>query len=92
MAYAIYTAVRYLVDLLELAIFITVIISWLPVKKDNRFIKLLYQITEPIMSPIRSLLQKSEFTKNLMMDFSPIVALLLLELFKGIVHAITNRF
>lgn len=90
MPYTIFTAVRYLIDLLELAIFITVIISWLPIQKDNRFIKLLYQITEPIMAPIRNLLQRSSFTKNLMIDFSPVVAILLLELLKGIIFNIVK--
>ena len=84
----IYIAIRYLIKLLEFAIFVTVIISWLPVSKDNRFIILLYQVTEPIMAPIRKMLKKSSFTNNLMIDFSPVVAILLLELVNTIAYKI----
>lgn len=84
----IYIAIRYLIKLLELAIFITVIVSWLPVRKDNWFIMLLYQITEPIMAPIRSMLRKSSFMNNLMIDLSPVVAILLLELVNTIAYNI----
>lgn len=84
----VYIAVRYLIKLLEFAIFITVVISWLPVNRDNRFIILLYQITEPIMAPIRRMLKKSAFTNNLMIDFSPVVAILLLELVNSILYRI----
>lgn len=84
----VYVAIRYLIKLLEFAIFITVVISWLPVRKDNRLIILLYQITEPIMAPIRRMLKKSAFTNNLMIDFSPVVAILLLELINSILYRI----
>lgn len=84
----IYIAIRYLIKLLEFAIVITAIISWLPVSKDNRFIILLYQITEPIMAPIRKLLKKSSVTNNLMIDFSPLVAILLLELVDSLAYRI----
>jgi YggT family protein len=92
MPYTIYLAVKYLIDLLELAVFLTVIISWLPIQKDNRFIRILYQITEPVLAPIRNLLHRSAFTKNLMIDFSPVIAILLLELLKSIVYYIVARF
>lgn len=84
----IYIAIRYLIKLLEFAIVITAIISWLPVSRDNRFIILLYQITEPIMAPIRRMLKKSAFTNNLMIDVSPVVAILLLELVNSILYRI----
>jgi len=45
---------------------------------ESRYpIRLLYQLTEPILSPIR------RFATFGMMDFSPIVALILLEVIRG---------
>jgi YggT family protein len=73
-----------------LVILARVIISWLPVagvRVDmyHPLIRLLYQITDPILDPIR------RFTTFGMMDFSPIVALILLEIIQRVlVAAITQ--
>jgi len=73
-----------------LAILARVIISWLPmagVRVDmyHPLIRFLYQITDPILDPIR------RFATFGMMDFSPIVALILLEIIQRVlVAAITQ--
>jgi YggT family protein len=61
------------------AILIRVILSWLPmanVRIDpyNPVVRLLYQITDPILEPLR------RFTTVGMIDLSPLVALLVLDL------------
>jgi YggT family protein len=81
----IYTALRYLFDVLQFAIFARVIISWLPIPKENQIIKFLYQITEPIMAPIRGMIERSSFGKNMMFDFSPIIALLLIQFIRTLI-------
>ena len=40
---------------LSIADFVRVIISWLPISRDNQLIRALYQLTEPILAPIRIL-------------------------------------
>ena len=77
------TTVTLLFRFLSLAILARVIISWLPmagVRVDmyHPLIRFLYQITDPILEPIR------RFTTFGMMDFSPIVALILLEIIRQI--------
>ena len=52
-----------------------VILSWIPIgNPNNPVISFIYEITEPILAPIRKLIPLS-----LPIDFSPIIALLLLR-------------
>lgn len=80
-----YIFLAILFDAIELVILVRVFLSWLPVPKDHRLVNLLYQVTEPILAPIRSLIERSSFGRNMMFDFSPIVAFLLIGLIRNIV-------
>lgn len=77
-------AIYYVFKFIEFAILARVIISWLPVPKENQLIRILYQITEPILAPIRSILDRSEMGRNMMVDFSPIIAFILITLIENI--------
>jgi YggT family protein len=75
------TAVNVVFQVASLAILARVIISWLPmlgVRLDpyHPMIRFLYQITDPILDPIR------RFATFGMIDFSPIVALILLDIIR----------
>lgn len=79
------TALVRVLELLELAIFVRVIISWIPIQKNGHFMRILYQITEPILAPIRNMIERSSLGKNMMMlDFSPIIAFLLIGFLKSL--------
>lgn len=80
----VYTAIFLLLRFIEIAILARVVISWLPVSRDSQFIRLLYQITEPILAPIRRMIERSALGRNMMIDFSPIVAFLLIALIRNI--------
>jgi len=66
-------------ELMFVLIFIKVIFSWLNVK--NWFGNLISELTEPILLPIRKVLPSKT-----MLDFSPIVAILLLQGLQYLVH------
>ena len=55
--------------LLEFLILARVILSWIHIGRNNSIVQLLYTLTEPILSPIRSLLDKSPLG-GMMLDFS----------------------
>lgn len=57
------------------AIFGQIILSWIAPHNDNPAIKLLYQITEPVMRPARKLLPPISG-----MDFSPIIVLFSIQI------------
>jgi len=82
-----FTAVDILFRFASLAILARVILSWLPmagVRIDpyHPVIRFLYQITDPILDPIR------RFATFGMMDFSPIVALILLDIIRRVLVTI----
>jgi YggT family protein len=66
---------------LSILIFIRAIISWIPGIVDPRgpIAEFLITVTEPILAPIRSLMPR------MMFDFSPMLAILLLNVIARIV-------
>lgn len=79
-------ALGLLLTVIETLIFIRVIVSWLPISRDNSLIRILYQLTEPILGPIRHLIEKSSVGANMMFDFSPIIVWLLLRVIRNIFY------
>ena len=71
-------AIQILITIMYYAIFARILLSWLPISRDNPLVNIIYQITEPILAPIRTLIQKSSFGGNMMFDFSPLIAILIL--------------
>lgn len=72
------TAIYWLLNLLSFLIVLRALLSWFPISQENIINKLLITMTEPVMSPIRALLYKLKFTRELPVDFSPVVAILVL--------------
>lgn len=70
--------------LLEFLILARVILSWIPIGRNNTLVQILYALTEPILSPIRSLLDKSPLG-GMMLDFSAWFAMILLYFIQMIV-------
>jgi YggT family protein len=57
-----------------------VLITWFQVDPYNPIVRILYQLTEPLLAPIRRLLPQTG-----MMDFSPIVAFIAITVVERIV-------
>lgn len=66
-------------------ILIRTIVSWVrPTVRDRTVIRLLhvlYDVTEPILEPIRRLLPNS-----MVVDFSPFIAIILMEIIKSVLY------
>jgi YggT family protein len=65
--------------ILHVAILGRVIMSWLPISAEHPISVVLHQVTEPILGPIRRVLPKLG-----MLDFSPIVAILLIVVIQNV--------
>ena len=76
----IYKFIDILFTLLELAILARVLLSWFRVDPYHPAVALLYQITEPILRPLRNVIPPLG-----MMDISPIVALILIRIIRAII-------
>jgi len=63
-----------LCNILSFAIFVRALLSWLPIGANNPLVSIIYQMTEPIMAPLRRIIPRIG-----MMDLTPIVAIVLLQ-------------
>ena len=78
--YYIYTFVDVLFNVLTLAIFARVLLSWFPMAAGNPIGRIIFDVTEPILGPIRRIIPSLG-----MLDISPLVALLLLQVLRSII-------
>jgi YggT family protein len=65
--------IRFLFELYAVILLARVLLSWLQIDPNNQWVKIIYQLTEPLLAPIRRLLPQSGG-----IDFSPIVAFIVL--------------
>ena len=63
-----------LCEVLTLAIIIRVILSWFSPRPTNALVNILYQVTDPILVPLRRIIPRVG-----MFDFTPLVAVILLQ-------------
>ncbi len=68
------TFFRLLFQILYIAIFVRIIMSWIDQGGQMRITQILYEITEPILAPIRRIMPSMG-----MFDLSPMVAIILLQ-------------
>jgi YggT family protein len=78
-----YRFVDILFTLLELAILARVLLSWFRLDPYHPVVNFVYQITEPILRPLRNIIPPLG-----MIDISPIVALILMGIIRQIIQAI----
>ncbi len=74
------TFVMLLFNALYIAIFGRIIMSWIDPQGQMRITQILYEITAPILIPLRRIVPTVG-----MFDFSPMIALLLLHLLRNLV-------
>ena len=75
------TFVVILAQALTIAIFVRAILSWFPnVSNDNPFVAIIYQVTEPILSPLRNVIPPLGGT----LDITPLVAIITLQIIAAV--------
>lgn len=84
-------AIDFLFRIIETVLVIRVIISWLPLSGNNQFVNLLYRVTEPILSPIRKIINKTPLGNYVMFDLSPIFAFLAIGILRNILWSIFSN-
>ena len=75
-----YNFIDILFTLLELSIFARVLLSWFRLSPYHPVVNFIYQITEPILRPLRNIIPPLG-----MLDISPIVALILIYIIRQII-------
>jgi YggT family protein len=67
--------IYYLLVIFELILLARVLISWFPnVDRSNPLIQFLFDVTEPVLRPIRDLLPQ-----GMMLDLSPLIVFLVIN-------------
>ena len=64
-----------LLQILLIAIFVRVLLTWLPIDQSNRIVRILFDVTEPVLAPFRRVIPRIG-----MFDLSPIAAMLIIQL------------
>ena len=64
-----------LLQILLIAIFVRVLLTWLPIDQSNRIVRVLFDVTEPVLAPFRRVIPRIG-----MFDLSPIAAMLIIQL------------
>ena len=67
--------IRWLCEVFTLVIIARVILSWFSPRPTNRLAIILYQLTEPLLAPLRRIIPRVG-----MFDFTPLAAIILLQL------------
>ncbi len=71
-------ALEYLVRLINIFILVRVVFSWINPNPYSAIVQFIYSVTEPILSPVRKLIYGLGY--NGMFDFSPIIAIALVNM------------
>ena len=74
---------RLLFNILSLAIIVRALLSWFNLPPGNRLIILLYDVTEPILAPLRRVVPRIA-----MIDITPLVAILLMNFISTVLRQV----
>ncbi|NCO37076.1 MAG: YggT family protein [Armatimonadetes bacterium CG_4_10_14_3_um_filter_66_18] len=69
------------IDFVVLLIFIRCLLSWVRVDPYNSLVKLLYQVTDPILKPFQAFTVRSG---GVGLDLSPLIAIFLLQALRNL--------
>lgn len=82
-------AVYYVSDIAQTLMLVRAILSWFPNVNGGKFSYFLYELTEPLIEPIRKILSKTNFAHS-MIDISFLITFLVLFLVQDVAYALLN--
>ena len=84
MLYQLIALMSYAARIYTFIIIARAVVSWIQPNPYNPIVQVLYRLTEPVLFPIRKALAKR--IGNIGIDFSPIVAIILVNVFVGLIR------
>ena len=82
--YVFTSIVYYFLVALQFCMLIRAVLSWFPLDDDNKFLIFIESITEPVIFPIRALLDGLGLFANFPLDMSFLFAYILLSIVSGL--------
>ena len=87
LGYTIKQAILILVEIIDVTILVRILLSFFPNLRYNKISDIIYHITEPILYPCRMILNRLGLG-NGMLDFSPILAYIMLRFIVMLVYRV----
>ena len=84
---ALYYFITILARILNFAILARILLSWLPIDRNSRFVAILYELTEPILAPLRRIIPPLGG-----LDLSSMAGLILIGVAERVLLTILSRF
>lgn len=91
-SYVLEQALAIFYGLITTLILVRCLLSWFPINRNNIIIRFIYNLTEPILGPIRNLLNNSPLGGGFMIDFSPIVAYIVIDIVYRVLVSLVRMF
>ena len=79
------TFIIILLRVYELLFIVRAILSWFPTVDLGGIMDFIYSVTEPVLAPIRSVLHSIPFFRNFPLDFSVLIAFLLIDVIRTLI-------
>ena len=80
--YLVTVTLSFLLSTLQFLMLARAIMSWFPISEDNIILNFLYAITEPVIMPVRMLLEKFGWFEGLPIDMSFFFTIILLSMLR----------
>jgi len=80
--YLITATLSFLLSALQFAMLARAILSWFPMDEDNAIVGFLYAVTEPVIMPVRALLERFGWFEGLPIDMSFFFTFILLSMLR----------
>ena len=77
--YVLSATVSYLITAIQFLMFARAILSWLPIDEDNPIVSFLYGVTEPVIMPVRAVLDRLGLFEGMPIDMSFFITFILLS-------------
>ena len=77
--YVLSATVSYLITAIQFLMFARAILSWLPIDDDNPIVSFLYGVTEPVIMPVRAVLDRLGLFEGMPIDMSFFITFILLS-------------
>ena len=71
-----------MLQMYSLIIFVRVIMSWIQTSSNNQFSRMIYQVTEPVLGPIRRMIPPIGGG----VDLSPVIVIILIQIIIRAMH------
>ncbi len=78
--YVITATLRFLIAAIQFLMLARAIISWLPIEEDNPIVTFLYAVTEPVVYPVRCLIERLGWFEGFPIDMSFFLTFILLSI------------